>query len=121
MPEWRVSGCLKPIATHPGLASRLAGSARADDRSSWPGSRTGAQLIEQIGPELEGGRVVPRVCVECRRYGFKEVVVLHLISLSLRLAHAGAGCCFRTFRVRNRVLRLIPNMAVNSLTGSPCW
>src|ERR1700739_2765775 len=54
------------------------------------------------------------------RYEFKKVVVLHLISLSLLLAHAGAGCCFRTFRVRNRVLRLIPNKVVNSLTGSPC-
>jgi hypothetical protein len=30
-------------------------------------------------------------------------------------------CCFKTFKVRNRVLRLIPNMVVNSLTGSPCW
>jgi hypothetical protein len=84
------------------------------------GYRTGAQLVEQIGPELEGGWVVPRVCVECRNYDFKKVVVLHLMSLSLRLAHAGAGCCFRTFRVRNRVLRLIPNKVVNSLTGSPC-
>jgi hypothetical protein len=28
---------------------------------------------------------------------------------------------FKTFRVLNSVLRLIPNMHVNSLTGSPCW
>ena len=65
--------------------------------------------------------MVPRVCVECRSYDFNKVVVLRLISLSLRLAHADTGCCLRTFRVRNSVLRLIPNMAVNSLTGSPCW
>ncbi len=84
------------------------------------GYRTGAQLVKQIGPELEGGWVVPRVCVECRSYDFNKAVVLHLISLSLRLAHTGAGCCFRTFRVRNSVLRLIPNKVVNSLTGSPC-
>jgi hypothetical protein len=29
-----------------------------------------------------------------------------LISLSLRLAHAGAGCCFKTFRVLNSVLQM---------------
>jgi hypothetical protein len=43
------------------------------------------------------------------------------LGCSSRPAHADTGCCFRTFRVRNSVLRLIPNMAVNSLTGSPCW
>src|SRR6478609_11442730 len=31
------------------------------------------------------------------------------------------SCCFSSFKVRNSVLRLIPKMVVNSLTGSPCW
>ena len=36
-------------------------------------------------------------------------------------AYADTGsCCLRTFKVLNNVLRLIPNMEVNSLTGSPC-
>jgi hypothetical protein len=35
--------------------------------------------------------------------------------------HAGTGSgWFSTFKVRNSVLRLIPNMIVSSLTGSPC-
>ena len=105
-----------------GLFSRTSvqpGQRRSSRQVVVAGYRTGAQLVEQIGPELEGGWVVPWICSECRRYDFIKVVVLHLIS-SLRRAHAGAGCCFRTFRVRNRVLRLIPNKVVNSLTGSPC-
>jgi hypothetical protein len=35
--------------------------------------------------------------------------------------HTDTGSrCFSTFKVRNRVLRLIPKMVVSSLTGSPC-
>ena len=70
----------------------------------WSGSHT----------PFGGGQTVwvaLRVCNECRRYDFKTVV-LQLISSSLRLAHSAAGCCFTTFTVRDRVLRLIPNKVV---------
>jgi hypothetical protein len=74
-----------------------------------------AQFVLGHIPPLVGGQtmwVAPRICLECRRYDFIRVV-LHLISSSVRLAHADTSSCYlRTFKVRNSVLRLIPNRVV---------
>jgi hypothetical protein len=52
----------------------------------------------------------------------EEVSLVHGTSSSTENDHADNGSCFlKTFRVLNSVLRLIPNIVVNSLTGSPCW